>query len=175
MGQVTSTSQTMVTTASRSSLQKANVTAYATASRNSPMPSPALDSTDSSTSTIGRCQMQRQVTQEIVIPASHGTALEVKKGEVLRIYLSKTALLPLPQDNQALPMDRSFHQRTIPINPPMIGGRIPMPRVREGTCPPSPECAAPPGRRRCWPRPTYFGLHPPGNRRWRRCPVAENR
>jgi len=31
--------------------------------------------------------MQRQVTQEIVIPASHGTALEVKKGEVLRIYL----------------------------------------------------------------------------------------
>ena len=31
--------------------------------------------------------MQRQVIQEIIIPAGHGAAVEVKKGEVLRIYL----------------------------------------------------------------------------------------
>ncbi len=31
--------------------------------------------------------MQRHVTKEVIIPASQGAALEVKKGEVLRIYL----------------------------------------------------------------------------------------
>ncbi len=31
--------------------------------------------------------MQRQLTQDVIIPASRGSAFEVKKGEVLRIYL----------------------------------------------------------------------------------------
>ena len=31
--------------------------------------------------------MQRQVTQDVIISAGHGAAFEVKKGEVLRIYL----------------------------------------------------------------------------------------
>ena len=42
MGQVTSTSQTLMTTGFRSSLQRANATADATASGDSPLPSPAV-------------------------------------------------------------------------------------------------------------------------------------